>query len=88
VGHFTDGAKNTLKVYVVKLANRLCCACFSFIYNILCLLVGKECLVWKVLFSWRLKKFHCTMSFFRKNANLVVEVGVDDEEHDDEFKRF
>jgi hypothetical protein len=28
------------------------------------------------------------MSFFRKNANLVVEVGVDDEEHDDEFKDF
>lgn len=28
------------------------------------------------------------MSLFRLNANLVVEVGVDDEEHDDEFKGF
>jgi hypothetical protein len=42
--------------------------------------------VWTIVFSWRLKKFHYTMSFFRRNANLVVEVGVDYEEHDDEFK--
>ncbi len=28
------------------------------------------------------------MNFFLKNVNLVVEVGVDDEEDDDEFKQF
>ncbi len=48
----------------------------------------KGCFLWKVVFSWRLKTFHYTMSLFRLNANLVVEVGVDDEEHDDEFKGF
>ncbi len=57
--------------------------------NILCLLVGEECPLWKLAFSsLRLWKFHCTMNFIKKNAVLVAEVGVDDQGHDDELKGF